>query len=306
MERVLLVPYDPQWRHQFAEEERRLRSALADVVIDVHHVGSTSVPDICAKPIIDILLAVQSVVALDAYDHVMRSLDYEVMGEFGITGRRYYRRNDGNGMRSHHVHAFDARSPEIARHVHFRDFLRAHRQYALEYEAVKLRLAALHPHDRERYTDGKTECIQGIEAKAARWKGEAPTKACAIVLRDGAQGPELLVFRHPSKGIQLVKGSIEVGETSADAALRELAEEAGITSARIVRSLGTWYSDLNNHIWEFFEVAVQQDLPDAWRHVTNDGKNHEFDHHWHRLADPPTSEWHRPYRMALDYLRQQL
>jgi|GEM_PF-492837 len=304
MERVLLAPHSPQWKQLFVKEERCIRAALLDVVVDVHHMGSTAVQDICAKPVVDILLSVRNIDELDAYDDAMRMLDYEVMGEFGIRGRRYYRKDNANGDRTHHVHAFASHSPEIARHLNFRDFLRTHRQYALEYEAVKLRLATLHPHDREQYTEGKTECIQGIEMKAARWKGEVATKACAVVLRESERGTEVLVFMHPSKGIQFVKGTIETGESSADAALRELVEESGITSARILRSMGTWYSDVNNHIWEFFEVLAQQTLPDTWQHVTNDGEGHVFDYRWHLLADAPTAEWHRPYRMALEYIRR--
>jgi len=306
LEHVLLVPHDPQWKQMFAEEERRVRAMLRDVVVDVHHIGSTAVPDVCAKPIIDILISVRDVDELDAYDDAMRSLNYEVMGEFGIVGRRYYRKDNADGHRTHHVHAFASSSHEIARHLDFRDFLRAHRQYALEYEAVKLRLASLHPHDREQYTEGKTECIQGIEAKAARWKGESPTKACAVVVREGDRGTEVLVFMHPSKGIQFVKGTIESGESSAEAALRELAEESGIISAHVVRSLGTWFSDLNNHIWEIFIVHAHDRLPDSWQHITNDGKNHVFDYRWHTLSDAPTSEWHRPYRMALDFLQRSI
>ncbi len=304
MEHVLLVPHSPQWAQLFAEEERRIRAALLDVVVDVQHMGSTSVPDICAKPIVDILLSARSIEELDTCDDAMRALGYEVMGEFGIRGRRYYRKDNADGNRTHHVHAFASHSPEIARHLNFCDFLRTHRQYALEYEAVKLRLATLYPHDREQYTEGKTECIQGIEAKAARWKGEAATKACAIVMREGEHGKEVLVFLHPSKGIQFVKGTIESGESSADAALRELAEESGITSARVHRSIGTWYSDVNEHIWEFFEIHVPHTLPETWRHVTNDDKGQVFDFRWHTLADSPTLAWHRPYRMALDFLQK--
>lgn len=304
LEHVLLVPHNPQWKQLFAEEERRIRAALGEVVVDVQHMGSTAVADICAKPIVDILLSVLSIDELDTHDDAMRMLDYEVMGEFGIRGRRYYRKDNANGDRTHHVHAFASHSTEVARHLNFRDFLCAHRQYALEYEAVKLRLATLHPDDREQYTEGKTECIQGIEAKAARWKGERATKACAIVMRKGARGNEVLVFLHPTKGIQFVKGTIEPHESSADAALRELAEESGITSARILRSMGTWYSDLNDHIWEFFDVLALQTLPDTWQHTTNDAGGHVFDFRWHPLADAPTAEWHRPYRMALEFIRQ--
>lgn len=306
MERVRLVPHDPAWSTLFDRESIKIQHAIGNLSCTIHHIGSTSIPDIAAKPIIDMLLVVDDVQELDARTHAMTLCGYEAMGEFGIPGRRYFRKYDAGGERTHHVHAFSAASPEIERHLVFRDFLRVHRQYAEAYEAVKVHLATLHPHDREAYTDGKTEFITDVEAKAARWRVEPATKACAVVVRQRDAGPEVLVFRHPTHGVQFVKGTIEQGESAAQAAIRELAEETGIERGRVVRSLGTWYSDVNAHLWEFIEVAVEQDLSDTWAHTTHDDNGHTFHMQWHPLHAPATSDWHRPYRWALHFIQRAL
>jgi GrpB-like predicted nucleotidyltransferase (UPF0157 family) len=100
----------------------------------------------------------------------MRSLGYDAMCEFGIPGRRYFRRNDpASGRRTHQVHAFADGSPHVARHLAFRDFLRAHGDVAADYAALKHRLADAHPHDMEAYMDGKDAFIRNVESRALAW-----------------------------------------------------------------------------------------------------------------------------------------
>ncbi|SOS14615.1 hypothetical protein PL963_00357 [Pseudomonas cerasi] len=84
-------------------------------------------------------------------------------------------------------------------------------------------------------------------------------KACPVVLRS-RQALEILAFEHPLAGLQLVKGSVEPGESTDVAAVRELVEEAGI-QGRVVRHLGTWRSHITGHTWAFHECHVAQDLP---------------------------------------------
>jgi 8-oxo-dGTP pyrophosphatase MutT (NUDIX family) len=130
-----------------------------------------------------------------------------------------------------------------------------------------------------------------------------PTKACPVVIRRGALGDEVLAFRHPVAGVQLVKGTIEVGEPAGDAALRELEEESGIVSAELARSLGVWSSGYDGQIWEFFEVRVPESLPVRWRHFAHDDGGHEFQFFWHALAENPTAEWHSLFVAALEFIR---
>src|SRR5688572_23286552 len=100
----------------------------------------------------------------------MELLGYEVMGEFGIPGRRYFRKDDGEGIRAHQIHTFEASSDQARRHLAFRDFLIAHPDEANQYSALKRRLAAEHPHDADSYMDGKDAFIQQIDRRAAVWR----------------------------------------------------------------------------------------------------------------------------------------
>lgn len=91
------------------------------------------------------------------------------MGEFGIEGRRYFRRDDAIGRRTHQIHAFVKGSPHVHRHVAFRDFMRAHPSLAAKYGSLKSQLAEAHPHDIEAYMDGKDALIKELEAQALAW-----------------------------------------------------------------------------------------------------------------------------------------
>lgn len=108
-------------------------------------------------------------------------------------------------------------------------------------------------------------------------------KACPVVLR-GRETLEILAFEHPLAGLQLVKGSVEPGESTDMAAVRELREEAGIP-ATVKRDLGEWRSITTGHTWVFHECHVAQDLPDIWIHFAEDDGGHEF-----RFFLAPTGE----------------
>lgn len=169
-QRVHLVPHDAQWADEFARESSRVAEAFGEWHVVIHHIGSTAIPGICAKPVIDMLAVVRDVARLDAQEAEMQALGYEALGEFGLAGRRYFRKDDARGQRTHQVHAFQAGSPQIARHLAFRDYLRAHPGVAREYEALKQQLAARHPADISAYTDGKDALIAEIDARAAAWR----------------------------------------------------------------------------------------------------------------------------------------
>ena len=150
-----------------------MRKALGESLLTIHHIGSTSIPNIHAKPIIDMLAVARELAQIDHCAKNMRTIGYEVMGEFGIAGRRYFRRDDAAGVRTEQVHAFAAGSSHVQRHLAFRDFLRAHADVAQEYSQLKQRLAAAHPLDLEAYMDGKDAFIRDIEAKALEWASAA-------------------------------------------------------------------------------------------------------------------------------------
>ena len=167
--RIEVVPYDPHWAQEYERASEEVMTALGSNLLAIHHIGSTSIPAIRAKPVIDILAVVADLVAVDQRTAEMERLGYEVMGEFGIAGRRYFRRDDSTGRRTHHVHAFAQGSPHVARHLAFRDFMRSHPKVADEYGELKQKLAAMHPHDMNAYMDGKNGFIKEMEARAIEW-----------------------------------------------------------------------------------------------------------------------------------------
>ena len=166
--RVRMVPHDPNWRQEFRQEAGRISAAAGSNAVAVHHVGSTAIPGIYAKPVIDLLLVIQDLAALDEKQLEMEALGYEARGEYGIAGRRFFRRDDKHGDRTHQVHAFEDGSPQIARHLAFRDYMIAHPETAQEYSDLKRELAAQHPSDIEAYMDGKNEFIQEVDKRAAQ------------------------------------------------------------------------------------------------------------------------------------------
>ena len=166
-QQVYLVPHDPLWAEDFARESAAISSAAGPALIAIHHIGSTAIPGIHAKPIIDMLAVTGDLAVLDANACRFASLGYESLGEFGIPGRRYFRKNNSAGERTHQIHAFQLGSPQIARHLAFRDYLKAHPDVAREYDALKHRLASAFPNDIGSYTDGKDTFIQEIDRRAA-------------------------------------------------------------------------------------------------------------------------------------------
>ncbi|MBD7908533.1 GrpB family protein [Sporosarcina gallistercoris] len=165
--KVEVLPYSSLWLSAFQEEAAILRGIFGSDVLEVHHIGSTAVVGLSAKPVIDLLLVVRSIACVDAHNDAMRGIGYEPKGENGIEGRRYFQK--GGNERSHHVHVFEEGCAEITRHLLFRDFLRAHPARAMEYGELKTQLAEQYPDDIEKYIEGKSEVIRQIECDAAEW-----------------------------------------------------------------------------------------------------------------------------------------
>ena len=167
---VELHPHSPRWAEMARAETARLHGALGSVLMTVHHIGSTSIPGIMAKPIVDLIPVVSDLASLDkAMPHV-EALGYECLGEFGLAGRRYCRRNDPvTGKRAYQLHCYADGWPDIDRHIAFADYLRFHPLVAKEYEAEKARAAALHPDNTFDYNDAKNDWIKRTEQDALRW-----------------------------------------------------------------------------------------------------------------------------------------
>ncbi|WP_026771501.1 MULTISPECIES: GrpB family protein [Sediminibacillus] len=167
MRRVKVVAYNDQWPRLFLDEAAQIKEIFGDELIDVHHIGSTSVPNLAAKPIIDIMPVVRRIEKVDEYNEQMTAIGYEGKGEFGIPGRRYFRK--GGDTRSHHVHIFSQGDYGVIRHLAFRDFLRSHPEAARNYGRKKRELAGQFPSDIEAYMDGKNQVVQEIEQMALAW-----------------------------------------------------------------------------------------------------------------------------------------
>lgn len=177
--KVQVVSHDPSWPAEFMAEAARIRLAVGDLAVAVHHIGSTAIPGIVAKPIIDILLEVRDIQRLDARAPALMGLGYEAKGEFGIPGRRYFRKDSATGVRTHQIHAFEVGSLGSERHLVFRDYLIAHPAIAQQYSLMKQQLAAAHPDNIEAYMDGKESFIKEHEAKAIVWKRADQTNSGA-------------------------------------------------------------------------------------------------------------------------------
>jgi len=169
-EMILVVDHSPGWAKSFELEANRISLALGDVLVQAHHIGSTAISHTKAKPVIDMLLEVISLESLDQNSPLLAALGYEIKGEFGIPGRRYFRLDDSTGRRTHQVHAFEAGAQNVIRHIAFRDYMRAHPSIAVEYGELKERLARENPNDMEAYIDGKNAFVKEHERRALLWR----------------------------------------------------------------------------------------------------------------------------------------
>ncbi len=163
---ILVVDYDANWSIHYEQEKIQILKALGDTIVEIQHIGSTSVPGLAAKPVIDILLGLEIPPKPDQI-FSLEALGYLYFGEFGISGRHYFRR----GMpRTHQIHAVQVNSEFWERHILFRDFLRTHPQAAQQYEALKRHLAVEFRYERDRYTDSKAPLINQLLIQAKAWQ----------------------------------------------------------------------------------------------------------------------------------------
>lgn len=165
MMEIQVVNYSSNWPLLYEEEKKALLPILAENGVAIFHIGSTSVVGLKAKPIIDILLVVKEIQLLDQQTPDFEALGYEVMGEFGLPNRRYFRK--GGDKRTHQIHAYPYDcTQEILRHLCFCEYLRQQPEISLEYGRLKQQLAKQYPRDIEKYGDGKEAFVKRIEKEA--------------------------------------------------------------------------------------------------------------------------------------------
>jgi NAD-dependent protein deacetylase/lipoamidase len=140
-EPVEVVPYDPEWPRLFREEASRVRAALGEAVVEIEHMGSTAVPGLAGKPVIDLSVGLAPLELSGEQVAAMRTLGYEYLAEYGLPGRLFFRK--GAGRRTHHVHAVEHGGERWHAHRALPEYLRAHPEEAERYAAEKRRIAAV-------------------------------------------------------------------------------------------------------------------------------------------------------------------
>lgn len=162
---IVVTEYNPLWVKQYEEESLLIKGVLAENCVAIYHIGSTSVPGLAAKPVIDILAAVRSLEKVDRDAEDFSKIGYEYLGEFGIEGRRYLRK--GRDERTHQIHIFQMDDwGNIGRHLAFRDYMRSHEKERTEYARLKKELARKFPYDIDGYCDGKEKFVRETEGLA--------------------------------------------------------------------------------------------------------------------------------------------
>lgn len=164
--KIRLTAYDESWVRMYEEETHLLTDIFGDEVVGFEHFGSTSVPGLKAKPVIDMMCLVKDVNRIDAFNEQMQERGYDVAGEWGIPGRRLFRK--GGEHRTHHIHVYQVDHPEIHRHLVFRDYLRTHPTEAERYQQFKEELARRFD-DTSDYSVAKKPFVRELEQRALQW-----------------------------------------------------------------------------------------------------------------------------------------
>ncbi len=162
---IVIVPYDPAWPAEFERLRQALTDCLGGLVLAIEHIGSTSVPGLAAKPILDINMVMESCADLPAIVERLASLGYEHEGDLGIPGREAFRQPPESGYMTCHLYCSPRDSVALLRHLAFRDYLRAHPEASADYARLKQELAQCYRNDRAAYTDAKTAFVEGILAQ---------------------------------------------------------------------------------------------------------------------------------------------
>jgi GrpB-like predicted nucleotidyltransferase (UPF0157 family) len=164
--KIRLTEFSENWAILFQQEAKFLSSIFGDEIIKFEHFGSTSVYGLKAKPIIDMMCIVKDIKRVDSLNDQMDALGYDVAGEWGIEGRRLFRKGGEN--RTHHIHFYQVDNPQINRHIIFRDYLRAHPEEVVRYSRFKEELASRFENTSE-YSPAKKSFVQEMEHLALKW-----------------------------------------------------------------------------------------------------------------------------------------
>ena len=162
---VVVLPYDESWAQAFRDIETEVKAALGPLAKRVEHVGSTSVPGLWAKPIIDMDVVIRDRSLLDGVIRALATIGYRHEGDLGIPGREAFAYEGKSHLMKHHLYVCAEDSEELKRHLAFRDYLRAHPDAVSEYSRIKREAAALYPYDIDSYIAHKSPFIEKVYAE---------------------------------------------------------------------------------------------------------------------------------------------
>lgn len=162
---VLLVPWTPEWAAQYASAAAEVTSLLGDNLLAIHHIGSTAIPHMPAKPTIDVLAVVTNIMRVDRAEQSLLEAGWQPRGENGIAGRRYFRKGS-DALHTHHLHIYPPGHAQIERQLRFVAYLSSHPEEAERYATCKQKLAAEHPFDPVSYTEGKGPLVEELLQRA--------------------------------------------------------------------------------------------------------------------------------------------
>lgn len=171
--RYLFAEYSFDWPRLFEEEAARWREMLGELLVKVHHVGSTSVPGLAAKPVIDLLPEVRDIAEVEERAGDIEEAGYRAWGEYGLPGRQFFTKDSGE-YRTHNIHVYETGNIAIVRHVAFCAYLRSHDDERQDYEALKRAAYAAHPADIKGYCAYKDAWIKRVEPLAVAWFERQP------------------------------------------------------------------------------------------------------------------------------------
>lgn len=277
---VELAEYDPAWPERFRALAERAASALGGMVLAVEHVGSTSVPGLAAKPVIDLDVVVRPE-DLPAAIQRLGGLGYLHRGELGIPGRHAFRPPPGEAK--HHLYLCVPDSPGLREHLLFRDRLRSDPPAAAEYAALKRRLAEQHRDDPEAYQQAKRACIDALTRRAAATR-EIRVKAVAVCRHQGRVLVERGYDRVAGRRFyRPIGGHVDFGERAAEAVVREWDEEYGLALVEprllgVVENVFTYEGRPGHEVVFVFQARIAD--PGVYaRHrvvgVDTEGRRHE-------------------------------
>ena len=157
---VIVKPYEEAWAQNFIAIKAELQDSLGNLPLRIEHVGSTSVPGLSAKPIIDIDVVIRDDSMLNATISALQQIGYQHEGNLGIDGREAFKYDGKNHLQQHHLYVCTEDSAELKRHIAFRDYLTSHPEAIREYSRIKVEGALLYPYDVDKYIEHKSPFIE--------------------------------------------------------------------------------------------------------------------------------------------------